>query len=154
MSDKAQKAFEIYKAAEGKEKATGEWMVITQDLINQFADVTLDHQFIHIDPVRAKATPFGTTIAHGFLTLSLLPKLSAGASDGFAVTGYGNATNYGAEGLRFLSPVPAGSEIHARSRLVRAEEKSKGTLVTAEVDVSVVGAEKPALLYRMQILYR
>jgi acyl dehydratase len=133
----------------------GEWgepFAVTQDLINGFAELTGDHQWIHVDVERAKKeSPFGGPIAHGFLTLSLVPQLGVMP---VKVKGQRSATNYGAEGLRFLSPVPAGSEIHARSRLVRAEEKSKGTLVTAEVDVSVVGAEKPALLYRMQILYR
>ena len=70
------------------------------------------------------------------------------------VTGHTNAINYGAESLRFLAPVPAGSKVHGRSRIVRAEEKSGGTLVTSEIDLRVVGAEKPSLLYRMQVLYR
>jgi hypothetical protein len=81
---------------------------VTQEMINRFADVTGDHQWIHIDVERAKReSPFGTTVAHGFLTLSLIPKLSAGGA--WRVTGFGNATNYGAEKLRFVSPVPAGS---------------------------------------------
>ena len=80
MSENAEKAFALFQEVEGKESATGDWMEINQELINQFADVTLDHQFIHIDAERAKATPFGTTIAHGFLTLSLLTHLSASAN--------------------------------------------------------------------------
>ena len=79
MSENAQKAFALFQEVEGKESATGEWMDVDQELINQFADVTRDHQFIHVDPERAKATPFGTTIAHGFLTLSLLTHLGATA---------------------------------------------------------------------------
>ena len=109
-----------------------------------------------MDPRRRRAghaeSPFGGPIAHGFLTLSLLPKLAAGAS--LQVTGHTNAVNYGAESLRFLSPVPAGANVHARNRVVRAEAKSSGTLVTVEWDVRVVDAEKPAVLYRMQTLYR
>ena len=128
---------------------------ITQKIINDFAEVTGDHQWIHVDVERCKKeSPFGTTIAHGFLTLSLLPKLSAGSSDGFAVTGYGNATNYGAEGLRFLSPVPAGSKVHARRRLKAVEATPKGTKMVSQVAIHVVGSEKPALLVDSIILYQ
>ena len=128
---------------------------ITQKIINDFAEVTGDHQWIHVDVERCKKeSPFGTTIAHGFLTLSLLPKLSAGSSDGFAVTGYGNATNYGAEGLRFLSPVPAGSKVHARRRLKAVEPTPKGTKMVSQVAIHVVGSEKPALLVDSIILYQ
>jgi acyl dehydratase len=133
--------------------AFGDPLEVTQDMIQGFADLTGDHQWIHVDVDRARAeSPFGAPIAHGFLTLSLLPKLSRTA--GVAVSGHTNAVNYGAESLRFLSPVPSGSEVAARSRVVRAEAKSGGTLVTTEFEIRVVGAEKPALLYRMQVLYR
>jgi acyl dehydratase len=126
---------------------------VTQEMINRFADVTGDHQWIHVDVERAKRdSPFGGPIAHGFLTLSLLPgSLRAAAS--FAVVGFGNATNYGADRLRFISPVPAGSKVHARSRLVAVEAKPKGTQVKTEVAVHVVGQERPALLYLMITLY-
>lgn len=131
----------------------GEAIEVTQDMINQFADLTRDQQWIHVDVERTKKeSPFGGPIAHGFLTLSLLPALSAGT--GLRFTGQTNAVNYGAESLRFLSPVPSGAKVHSRGRLVRAEAKSGGTLVTSEVEVRVVGAEKPALIYRMQVLYR
>ena len=133
----------------------GDWgkeIEITQDTINGFAELTGDRQWIHVDVERAqKESPFGGPIAHGFLTLSMLPQLGASA---VRVSGHSSATNYGAEGLRFLSPVPAGSSIHARARLVKAEAKPKGTLITTQVEVGVVGAEKPALLYSMQVLYR
>jgi hypothetical protein len=133
----------------------GQPMEITQKTISDFADITGDHQWIHIDVERCKKeSPFGTTIAHGFLTLALLPKLSAGLPDGFAVTGYGNATNYGAEGLRFLSPVPAGSKVHARRRVKAVEATPKGTKVTQQVAVHVVGSEKPALLVDSIVLYQ
>jgi hypothetical protein len=122
-------------------------------MINGFADLTGDHQWIHIDVERCeRESPFGGPIAHGFLTLSLVPRLGGGK--GVRVTGHTNAINYGAESLRFLAPVPAGSKVHGRSRIVRAEEKSGGTLVTSEIDLRVVGAEKPSLLYRAQVLYR
>ena len=133
----------------------GDWgkeIEITQDMINGFAELTGDRQWIHIDVERAKKeSPFGGPIAHGFLTLSMLPHLGAAA---VKVTGASSATNYGADGLRFLSPVPAGAKLHARARLVSAEAKPKGTLITTQVEVGVVGQEKPALLYGMQVLYR
>jgi acyl dehydratase len=134
----------------------GEWgapLEVTQETINQFAELTGDHQWIHVDVERAKKeSPFGGPIAHGFLTLALLPRLGAG---GVKITAARSTTNYGAESLRFLSPVPAGSQIHGRSRLVKAEARTNGgTLVTNEIEVRVVGAEKPALLYRMQLLFR
>ena len=126
---------------------------VTQEMIQAFADLTGDHQWIHTDVERTrKESPFGGPIAHGFLTLSLLPTLAGAA--GIRLTGHTNAVNYGAESLRFLSPVPSGSKVHARGRVVRAEAKSGGTLLTTELDVRVVDAPKPAILYRMQVLYR
>jgi len=125
---------------------------VTQQKIDQFAELTGDHQWIHVDVERAKReSPFGGTIAHGFLTLSLLPAMRS--NPGWRVTGYGNATNYGANKLRFVSPVPAGAKIHARSRLIGVEAKPKGTQVTQEIQVHVVGRENPALIYEMVVLY-
>jgi acyl dehydratase len=133
----------------------GQPLEVTQKMIDEFADLTGDHQWIHIDVERCKKeSPFGTTIAHGFLTLSLLPKLSASAADGYAVSGYGNATNYGADSLRFLSPVPAGSKLHARRRLAAVEATPKGTRMVSQVAIHVVGSEKPALLIDSIILYQ
>lgn len=133
----------------------GDWgpeIQVTQKMIDAFADLTGDHQWIHVDPERAKReSPFKTTIAHGFLTLSLLPALRA--AGGFRIVGYGNATNYGSDKLRFVSPVPAGSAVRARARLVAVEAKPKGTQVTQEVAVHVVGSDRPALLYNMLVLY-
>jgi len=124
---------------------------VTQEMVDAFADLTGDHQWIHADVERAKRdSPFGGTIAHGFLTLSLLPAMGAQT---IRITGQSSAVNYGAEKLRFLAPVPIPSEVHARGRLVRAEARPKGTLVTTEADVSVVDATKPSLLYTMQVLY-
>ena len=131
----------------------GDAVEVTQEMIQGFADLTGDHQWIHVDVERCKKeSPFGGPIAHGFLTLSLLPQLIG--SGPVRLTGQSAAVNYGAESLRFLSPVPAGSKLHARTRLVRAEAKSGGTLLTNEAEIRVVGAEKPAILYRMQVLYR
>ena len=132
----------------------GDWgssIVVTQEMIDNFAELTGDRQWIHIDVERAtKESPFGGPVAHGFLTLSLMPKL---VSMPVSLTGHGSVVNYGAESLRFLSPVPAGAEVHARSRVVRADAKPTGTLLTTEAEICAVGAEKPALLYRMQVLY-
>ena len=136
----------------GKEVAVGKWITVTQDLIDKFAEASGDYQWIHVDVERCeRESPFGGPIAHGFLTLSLVPRLAGG---GLRVTGHTNAINYGAESLRFLAPVPAGSKVHGRTRVVRAEAKSGGTLVTSELDARVVGAEKPSILYRLQVLYR
>lgn len=132
--------------------AWGSELEVTQDMINKFADLTGDHQWIHVDVERAtRESPFKGTIAHGFLTLSLLPALRAGAD--YKVVGYGNATNYGSDKLRFVSPVPAGAKIRARSRLVAVDPKPKGTQVTQEIAVHVVGSERPALTYTMLVLY-
>jgi acyl dehydratase len=132
----------------------GEWgreVEVTQEMINQFAELTGDRQWIHIDVERAKKeSPFGGPIAHGFLTLALIPRVNP---MDIKITGHGNATNYGAGGLRFLAPVPAGSKVHAKSRLVGAEARKNGTLVTTELALHVVGNEKPSILYNMQILY-
>ena len=87
MSAAAEKAFPLFQADVGNDEGTGEWFEVTQDQVNQFADVTHDHQFIHVDPERAAATPFGGTIAHGFLTLAMLTHLAAGASSGAARPG-------------------------------------------------------------------
>ena len=132
--------------------AWGNEVEVTQDMINKFVDLTGDHQWIHVDVERAKKeSPFKGTIAHGFLTLSLLPALRSKTT--WKVTGYGNATNYGANKLRFVSPVPAGAKIQAHARLIGVETHPKGTQVTQEIAVHVVGSDKPALLYEMVVLY-
>jgi len=125
---------------------------VTQEMINRFADLTGDHQWIHVDVERAKReSPFGGTVAHGFLSLSLLPAMRSKPT--WQITGFGNATNYGANKLRFVSPVPAGARIQARSRLVGVEAKPLGTQLTQELHVHVVGKEKPAVIYEMLVLY-
>jgi len=125
---------------------------VTQEMINRFADLTGDHQWIHVDVERARReSPFGGTVAHGFLTLSLLPAMRA--KPAWQITGFGNATNYGANKLRFVSPVPAGARIQARSRLIGVEAKPLGTQLTQELHVHVVGKDKPAVIYEMLVLY-
>ena len=150
MSDAATKAFELFKADIGNDEGTGEWFQVTQDQIDQFADVTHDHQFIHVDPERAAQTPFGTTIAHGFLTLSMLTHLSAGASAGAPDPGkYENllmGVNYGFNKVRFVNPVKVGSRIRARAVTVNAELKGNSVDVTRSFTVEIEGEEKPALV--------
>ena len=125
---------------------------VSQQMIDRFAELTGDHQWIHVDVERAKReSPFGGTVAHGFLTLSLLPAMRAKPT--WQISGFGNATNYGANKLRFVSPVPAGAKIHARSRLIGVEAKPLGTQLTQELHVHVVGKDKPAVIYEMLVLY-
>ncbi len=125
---------------------------VTQEKIHQFAEVTGDHQWIHIDVERAKReSPFGGPVAHGFLTLSLLPAFRM--DRGWSVTGARNTVNYGANKLRFISPVPAGAKVHARSRVLAVEPKPMGVQVTEETHVHVVGQDKPALIYEGIYLY-
>jgi len=129
----------------GTEIGTSEWITVDQERINVFADVTEDHQFIHINEDMAKMTPFGGTIAHGFLTLSLLSKFSEGA--GMVIEGVKMGVNYGFEKVRFLAPVPSGSKVRGRFTLKSAVEKKPGQhLLTYEVTVDIEGQEKPALI--------
>lgn len=136
-------------------KEYGSWckpIEVSQQKINQFADVTGDHQWIHIDIERCKKeSPFGGPVAHGFLTLSLLPAFEY--SNDWQVVGFRNVVNYGANKLRFISPVPAGAQVHAHSRLVTVEARPQGTQVTQETAVHVVGNDKPALIYEGIFLY-
>ena len=129
----------------GTEIGVSEWAVMNQERINVFADVTEDHQFIHINEEAAKQTPFGGTIAHGFLTLSMLSKFSEGS--GLVIEGIQMGINYGFEKVRFLAPVPSGSKIRGRFSLKDAVEKKPGQfLLTYEVTVDIEGQEKPALI--------
>ncbi len=150
MSENAEKAFALFREVEGKETATGDWMEINQEIINQFADVTLDHQFIHVDPEKAKATPFGTTIAHGFLTLSLLTHLGASATpenpDPARFKGIVMGVNYGFEKVRFVSPVKVGSRIRAHSLLSKVELKANAIQQTRTMTIEIDGQDKPALV--------
>jgi acyl dehydratase len=126
---------------------------ITQELVNRFADLTGDHYWIHTDPEKAKTdSPFGTTIAHGFLTLVLLPKMR-GEPD-YEVTGYNNILNYGSDKLRFTGPVPVGSSVHSRYRVKEVTATPKGTRMVQEQHVHVVGKdERPVLIYELIFIY-
>jgi len=135
----------------------GEPLEVSQEMINQFAELTGDHQWIHVDVERAKReSPFGGPVAHGFLTLALLPRVSAGAREAnpFKITGQRNVVNYGSDKLRFLSPVPSGAKIHARARLADVQAGKKGTRIEREVAIHVVGSERPALLFSSITLYQ
>jgi acyl dehydratase len=127
----------------GRELGVSDWKQIDQDRIGAFADVTEDHQWIHVDPDRAKAeSPYGATIAHGFLTLSLIPVLISG---NYRVRNAKLAINYGLDKVRFLAPVVAGSRIRVRSELVNAVKVADDTLnLTARNTVEVEGSQKPA----------
>jgi len=121
------------------------WFTVTQENINQFADCTLDHQFIHIDAEKAAATPFGTTIAHGFLSLSMLSHFAE--SFGLVIDGCYMGVNYGFDKVRFLSPVKSGKKIRATGKVIDITEKKPGTFTfRTEVSVAIEGEEKPALL--------
>ena len=145
MSEAAEKAFELFQKDVGNDEGTGEWFQVTQDQIDQFADVTQDHQFIHVDPERAAAeTAFGGTIAHGFLTLSLL---SACAYDALPqLAGRAMGINYGFDKIRFLSPVRSGSRIRARFKLAEVQMRSATeAMMRYGVTMEIEGAERHAL---------
>jgi acyl dehydratase len=126
----------------GEEIAVSDWLEVTQARINQFADATGDHQWIHVDPLRAaKESPFKSTIAHGFLTLSLLSTL---IRESIQVTGLRMAINYGLNRVRFVSPVSAGSRIRARIALQTVDEVSGGFQVTWQVTIEREQGDKPA----------
>ncbi len=150
MTEAAAKAIDLFRADIGKDEATGEWFQVTQDQIDRFADVTHDHQFIHVDPERAKETPFGTTIAHGFLTLSMLTHLSASASSGppdpGKYAGMLTCINYGFNRVRFISPVKVGARIRARAVTTNAELKGDAVDLTRTITVEIEGEERPALV--------
>jgi acyl dehydratase len=125
----------------GQEIATSDWITIDQHRIDLFADATGDHQWIHVDPVRAAAGPFGATVAHGFLTLSLLPEMSASA---FHIEGSRMGVNYGLNRVRFPSPVPVGSRLRGHFKLLSYEAIEGGAQMVIEVTMEREGSPKPA----------
>lgn len=130
----------------GKEVGVTDWLEIDQKRINQFAEATGDHQYIHVDPQRAAQTPFGSTIAHGFLTLSLMSMLSA-KNGGIKLDSAVMGINYGLDKVRFITPVKVGKRIRARFQLVSAEEKKpKHYLMKHNVTIDIDGEDKPALI--------
>ena len=128
-------------ALAGQELGHSDWIAIAQDRIDQFAQATGDHQWIHIDPVRAAAGPFGAPIAHGFLTLSLLPMLFEGA---FAIDDVRMGVNYGLNRVRFVSPVKVGSRVRGCFKLLSYESLDGGAQLTVEATIELEGSAKPA----------
>ena len=124
----------------GQELGVSEWVSVEQERIDQFADATGDHQWIHIDPVRAAAGPFKTTVAHGFLTLSMLPEMSASA---FEVRDTRMGVNYGLNRVRFPAPVPSGSRLRGRFKLLSYEPIEGGAQLVVEVTMEREGSPKP-----------
>lgn len=144
MSDALQNAYETLTARIGEQAPPSEWFEVTQDRINEFADVTMDHQWIHIDENRAKAGPFGTTIAHGHLTLSIMGHLPREAIvAGPRLEGQKLTINYGFDRVRFPSPVPVGAKIRTTSTLKRVEIKGGMIETMNEIVVEVEGQDKP-----------
>ena len=138
-------SIEEIKGRIGSEVGVSDWIAIDQPRIDTFAEVTDDHQFIHVDPAAAAATPFGGTIAHGFLTLSLLSRMAADAM--LRPDKIKMGVNYGFEKVRFLAPVRSGSRVRGRFRLQRFEEKRPGQYqFVHEVSVEIEGEDKPALI--------
>jgi acyl dehydratase len=132
------------KAAVGTNLGTGDWLTIDQARIDTFADATDDHQWIHVDPEKAAAGPFKTTIAHGFLSLSLIVPLAAKV---YRVDGVKMGINYGLNKVRFTSPVPVGSKVRANVDLVDVEQTKDGAQqVTLKVTVEIEGSERPAVV--------
>ncbi len=125
----------------GEHLGYSDYRLVTQDQVDRFADATGDHQWIHVDPERAAAGPFGGTIAHGYLTLSLIPVLVGSL---LRVGGVSMGVNYGSNRVRFTSPVRVGSEVRAGATLASVEEVAGGVQVALEVTVEVRGQEKPA----------
>lgn len=137
---------EELKSYVGQSMGSSEWILVDQSMINTFADATGDHQFIHVDEEKAKLTPFGGTIAHGFLTLSLMPLMMAKANYP-RPSGIKMAVNYGMNKVRFLAPVRSGKQVRGHIKLLELDEKRPGQWQqTVELTVEIEGEEKPALM--------
>ncbi|AVM63090.1 dehydratase [Dietzia sp. HMSC21D01] len=130
-------------AAIGEHVGYSDWMEITQERVDAFADATGDHQWIHVDPARAAEGPYGTTIAHGYLTLSLLPVLGNRVMD---IRGFSMMINYGLGKVRFPAPVPVGSRIRAGVELTSLDRKPSGAQLTTLVTVEIEGGDRPAVV--------
>ena len=152
MATRVIQSIDELKTLIGQEVAASDWLEVTQSRINDFADATEDHQWIHIDVQRAKTeTPFHSTIAHGFLSLSMLPHLAAQA---FKVQGdFKMGINYGLNRLRFVSPVLSGSRIRARFTLLAVEDVAGGVQLTWSVTCETEGGQKPALVAEWLVRY-
>jgi acyl dehydratase len=140
---------ELSKAV-GEHLGWSEPLTVTQERVNQFADATGDHQWIHVDPERAKAGPFGGPIAHGYLTLSLIPVLLQSL---YRVDGLAMAVNYGTEKVRFPAPLPVGSTVRAGAELASVREVAQGVQTTVRVTVQADGADKPTCVAEVVVLF-
>ena len=142
-------SFEEIEAATGEEIGTSEWVEITQDRVDQFAEATGDHQWIHVDVEKAKDGPFGGTIAHGYLTLSLVPWLG---SQVFELATPGAKLNYGVNKVRFPSPVPVGSRVRATVSVGEVVDISAGKQLTLKYVVAIENQDKPACVAETVVL--
>jgi acyl dehydratase len=132
------------KSAAGETLGVSTWMTVTQDMIDRFADVTDDHQWIHVNPARAARSPLGTTIAHGYLTLSLIPAM---IRDLYSVAGVGSRLNYGSNRVRFPTPVPRDGRLRTHLKILSTEDGANGAVrVTWEATVELEGSSKPACI--------
>src|SRR5690349_7970662 len=139
------------RAAVGEQLGWTDWLQVDQKRVDAFADATGDHQWIHVDPERAAKGPFGKTIAHGFMTLALLPRLQ---HQMYTVNGIKLAINYGLNKVRFPAPVPVGSRVRAKSSLVDVEDLGNGaTQATVSTTVEVEGSDKPACVAESVVRY-
>jgi acyl dehydratase len=129
------------KQAVGEHLGHSDWHTVTQEKVDLFADATGDHQWIHVDPERAKAGPFGGTIAHGYLTLSLLPMLNQQI---YRIDGLTMGINYGTNKVRFPAPVPVGSRVRAGTELLEVNPNAQGAQAVVRTTIEVEGGEKPA----------
>jgi len=143
------KSMDELTALVGTHLGYSEYVTVTQEQVNLFAEATGDHQWIHVDPERAAAGPFGHTIAHGYLTLALIPVLLGGV---MKVDGVAMGVNYGTNKVRFTSPVPVGSDVRAGATLASVEEVSGGVQVALDVVVEVKDAPKPSCV--AQVVFR
>ena len=136
------KSIEDAKALEGEEVGLSDWAVIDQNRIDQFAEATADYQWIHVDTERAaREMPDGRTIAHGYLTLALIPALTG---DFVEVENLARAINFGVNKVRFYSPVPSGARVRARAKVLQARRRAGALLLTSEIRIEVDGVRKPA----------
>ena len=131
------------EGAAGVELEPSDWVTIEQRAIEQFADATGDHQWIHVDPEKAAQGPFGTTVAHGYLSLALLPGLLGSM---LSVTDARMGINYGVEKVRFTAPVPSGSRVRLKAKINSAEKRGEGVLYHGDAEVEIEGSEKPAMV--------
>lgn len=139
-----------FAAAEGSSLGPTEWLEITQDRVNLFADATDDHQWIHVDPEKAADGPFGGTIAHGLLTLSLLPHFSHQL---YAVDNIAMGINYGYNKVRFINPVKVGARVRARAEISKVDRLDGAVQATTTITVEIEGADKPAAVAESIVRY-